>query len=179
MGDSKTSPFSFQNELLGNLRDTNTWEWVTYNPPQHAIFATTTAGLNATTDAWLAAQNATPDFVCINIGINDVTQGTSQATFETNLGQMLDKIHLRWPNARILVMRVWRQLFNSQCDTFDDVWIPNVLATRSPWAVVGPDERVFLKHTDNGVSRTTDGVHPNAEGYHQTALAWQAAIESL
>lgn len=179
MGDSKTSPFSFQNELLGNLRDTNIWETVVYNPPQLAIFATTTAGLNAATDSWLAAQNSTPDIVCLNIGVNDISAGTSQAVFESNLGALLDKVHARYPLTKILVMRPWRQNFNTQCDLFDNVYIPNVLSTRGDFASEGPDERVFLKHNDNGVSRTTDGVHPNDEGYHQTALAWQASIEAL
>jgi lysophospholipase L1-like esterase len=179
MGDSKTSAFGFQNELLGNLRESGTYERVVYNPPQLAIFATTTAGLNAATDAWLAAQNSTPDLVLLNIGINDISIGTTQATFESNLGSLLDKVHVRYPEARVLVMRPWRQNFNSQCDQMDNFWIPNVLSSRSSWAFLGPDERVFLKHNDNGASRTTDGVHPNIEGYHQTALAWQASIEAL
>lgn len=114
-------------------------------------------------------------FILINVGVNDIGV-TSQASFEASLGSLLDKIHAAWPTTRILVARVWKRGFDSQCDTMDNTWIPNVLATRGSFAAVGIDERVTIKGGDNGATNTTDGVHYSAAGNTAVALAWQSSM---
>ena len=47
---------------------------------------------------------------------------------------------------------------------------------RAAWAHLGPDERAFLENGDDGVTYTTEGVHPNAAGYALTAAQWQAVM---
>ncbi len=73
-------------------------------------------------------------------------------------------------------MRVWGRTFDAQCDLIDDTYIPNVLSSRGAFAAVGPDERIFLEHGDDGVTMTSDGIHPNATGYAETAAEWQTSM---
>ena len=143
------------------------------NPGDLATSGWGVADLAAAVDAWLAS-GPPRNFVLINIGVNNL--GTvSQATYESNLAYVLDAIHAKWPRCKPLVMRVWKRGFNSQSDTMDDTWIPNVLASRA-WSGLGGDERVFLKGADDGASETVDGIHPTTAGYTATAAAWKAAM---
>jgi hypothetical protein len=40
----------------------------------------------------------------------------------------------------------------------------------------GPNERLTLEAGDNGVTNTTDGIHPNAAGILANDAAWAAAM---
>lgn len=135
------------------------------------------ADLDNQANAWIAATTQEVPaflnkFVLINIGVNDIGV-TSQASFEASLGSLLDKIHTAWPTTHILVAKVWKRGFDSQCDTMDDTWIVNVLSGRSSFASAGPDERTVIKAGDNGAANTTDGVHYSTAGN----AAWAAALK--
>lgn len=124
-------------------------------------------------NADLAAAVGTPNFVCLNIGVNDIT---TNAAFYANYAYMLDKIHAKWPNAHIGCMRPWStqaamSVWNGMADA-----IGVVVAARSPWAVLGPDERVFLENGDNGATYTVDGIHPNHAGHVLTATQWKSVF---
>ncbi len=174
MGDSKTDFFGYQPTLLSNLDALGNWDRIDW-APELASPGWTSQSLFQQAPAWTAG-GLTPDFILVNIGINDAGI-TSQANYELWLGGALDTAHAKWPSAKLLVMRVWGQGHDAQCNAIDDVWIPDVLATRSPWATAGPDERVVLKDGDNGASRTIPpGIHPNTFGYALTAAAWQASM---
>lgn len=123
----------------------------------------------------LATRNHVPNYILVNVGANDASGGTAQATFEAAYGSFLDKLHVKWPNALIYCMRVWVRGFAAACNNIDNTWIPNVLATRS-WAFIGPDERVFLENSDDGATYTVDGIHPNRLGYILTASQWKTTL---
>lgn len=131
----------------------------------------TVASRKASIDADLALRTQTFKAVLINLGANDVGSMPAQATFETNLAYILDALHAKWPNARILVASSWRRGFDSESATLKS-WEANVLATRGPWAVAGPDEAVFIKQADDGASCTSDGTHWNSTCYQAEALEW-------
>ncbi len=174
LGDSKTSDnfFSFQSQLITILKNfTNT----VYEPTQLATSGWRASELNSATASWLSGVSNL-DRVMINVGINDIIQATSQATYESNLGQILDKIHAAFPSAKVYVERVWGRNRDAACNTMDDVWIPNALSTRASFAFVGGDERVYLKGSDDGASETTDGIHRTALGETLTAYALRAAL---
>jgi lysophospholipase L1-like esterase len=142
----------------------------------------TTANMLAVLTSDLAAAPAVdalgnqPRYVLVNATINDPSTSVDQATYESNLGQILDALHTKWSDARILVARYWSNTRTSgQLALFNDTYIPNVLASR-PWAAVGMDERTFLPGADNGATNTADGVHPNRTGYILTAAAWQTSM---
>ena len=132
------------------------------------------SGLNS----WLSARGYTPDFALIDIGINE-RNSPNAANFEMNLAYAIDQIHARWPNCRILVMKIWARGYDSFADTYATS-VDNVLSTRSAFASSPPglDERIWLKGADNGASETDAiGLHPNvAVGYPLMAAAWRAAM---
>lgn len=168
MGDSKSIAPGYSTELGMALN-------ATFAPARLIGGGWKASDLNAATDAWLSAATETPDFVLLNVGINDAAAHTSQATFESQLGQLLDKVHAKWADAKIFVMLVWGRGF-VDCEVIDSTYIPNVLATRGGFAFVGGDERIFLQGSDSGFTYTSDGIHPNAAGYSLTAQAWQEAM---
>jgi lysophospholipase L1-like esterase len=127
-------------------------------------------------DTELAAYDGTEGYtdILVNLGAGDVVSLPVEATWKTQFGYILDALHAKWPQARVFVMRVWRQGLDANCDTYAG-WIDDILASRS-WAQVGPDERVFLKQEDDGASRCPDGVHPNSLGYWWTAEEWRSIL---
>lgn len=114
------------------------------------------------------------DWLLLNLGANDFVAGTSQAAYETAMGQILDAAKVKWPNLQASVMRPWRRGYDAEAASMAG-WVSNVTSTRA-WAHVGPDEAVFLKGADDGATYTSDGVHPNAAGYALTATQWQTAM---
>lgn len=151
------------------------WSSVSESPTRLATAGWLTSQLNAALDAWITANaSADPHYILINIGVNDPPAGTSQMIFESNLADVLDKVHAAFPDARIFLAKVWRRNYDAQCDTLNDVWMENVKATRA-WVEDGPDERIVIKSFDDGQTYTSDGVHYNSAGDTVWALAWQQA----
>lgn len=189
IGDSKTrgenccvATVGYRTQLFDSLTATGNWRYVSAGGSAsvywNGVNAATSVSLSASLDAWLAGippQEQYPDFMLVNIGANDLTNGTSQANYEASMGSILDRLHTAWPTTQILVMRPWRRSFNTQADNMAG-WIATVLSTRGPWAAAGPDERIFLKAGDDGVTYTDDGIHPNSAGYTLTAAEWQAVM---
>jgi hypothetical protein len=181
MGDSKTTSTLWTTKLVNALRGISNWSSVTEVPARLATAGWNVGNLLTATDAWIAGAASAPNVVLINIGVNDVTAGTSQSDFETRLGSVLDKVHTAWPDAVIYVAKVWRgdqPSYPALCDTMNDVWMENVLGAR-PWATFGLDERLVIRDPDGGVTKTSDFVHYNSAGDTALASAWQALIEGL
>lgn len=116
-----------------------------------------------------------PRYCLLNFGSNDATVMPTEANFKANYGYIIDAMHAKWSSARIGLMRPWRRGYDTQCDTLA-TWIGDLQAARSAFTFLGPDERVFLKSSDNGVTYTGDGVHPNHAGYVLTAQQWQTSM---
>jgi lysophospholipase L1-like esterase len=115
-----------------------------------------------------------PRYCLLNFGANDASAMPEEAAFKTNYLYIIDALRAKWPNTRVGLMRAWKRNEDADCDTLAG-WIGDVVALRS-FCFLGPDERVFLKGSDNGVTYTTDGIHPNHAGYVLTAAQWQAAM---
>lgn len=132
----------------------------------------------ATIGAEIAALGYVPTmkWVLFNLGANDASALPAQAVWEADLATILDAMNAAWPSAKVYVMRPWRRGYAAECNSMA-TWIGNVLATRGAWAFVGPDERVFLENGDDGVTYTSDGIHPTImDGYNLTAAQWQAVL---
>lgn len=115
----------------------------------------------------------------VNVGANDTSlaadPATHEATWEANLGAILDAIHAKWPAARVYVMRPWARGAGVLADTIA-AWIAVVLASR-PWAANGPDERVWLAGVDDGALMTMDGVHYSfPDGHDECAAQWKTVL---
>lgn len=134
----------------------------------------TSAMMRALIDKDLTTLPSAPDWILVNLSINDA--GGVEATITADMNYILDAMHVKFPSARILLMRVWSSGAPSGgVSMLDDTIYPALVATR-PYCALGPDERVFLKGSDNGATYTADGIHPNHAGYVLTAAQWQTAM---
>ena len=85
-------------------------------------------------------------------------------------------MHTKWASAKIYCMRPWYLAYSAAADTCA-TWIAAVIAARSSFCYLGPDERVFLENGDGGATHIGgDGVHPNAAGYALTAAQWRSVL---
>lgn len=163
-------------DVVNTTGNTALWQ----DPARLAAGGWTLQDVKDNIDATLAAARTVPapDYVLINIGVNDVTGGTPDATtWKGNLAYVLDALKTKWASVQVGIEKVWRQGagYQAALDTLDDTYVPDVLASR-PWAFQGPDERIFLKNGDDGATYTTDGVHPNAAGYQLEAQEWATLL---
>jgi lysophospholipase L1-like esterase len=175
-GDSKTANDTWVANVANSLRaQSPAMGWYTKNAGAGGTTVATAAAAIATT---LAAMPATtePVRVLMNWGANDVAALPAEATWETNYLTIIDATLVKWPQARIYLMRPWRQSFDTESDTLA-TRIGHLVAARPASVFLGPDERVWLKGSDNGVSETTDGVHYNALGTALAAAAWTAVLQ--
>jgi lysophospholipase L1-like esterase len=149
-----------------------------------AVGATTAAYWATHIQAAIAAdQTACPQFVLVNLGVNDVgivglDLALTEAQFKADYATILDAIHAHWPSAMVGCASVWKRGAIYQ-DALDSVntWIAAVRADgRSAWTFAGPDEQVWLEGGDNGVTMTTDGVHYSTAGQTENAVQWKAAM---
>lgn len=111
-----------------------------------------------------------PAYIMCNLGINDVSGGTAEATFKASYLTVLDALHAKWPDAKVGLMKLYRPAGGT-----DNVnsWIDYVITQRPPFVSTGPDENTFLP------GHMADTVHPDATGYALTAAAWQTWMNAL
>jgi len=149
------------------------WE---IDPAALAVVGGRAVTLSTGVDAWIAAADRAPEWALVDIGINDLSApATSEADYKTQLAYTLDAIHAAWPSCKALVSKIWGRGFDAQADTMAG-WIDSVLATRSPWAAVGDDERVWMKGSDNGATMSSDGIHYSSAGNTEKAIRVRVAM---
>jgi lysophospholipase L1-like esterase len=140
----------------------------------------TVALMQASIDLWLIGCQQPPDYVVLDLGVNDVANGQGQvdpATWESNMGYIVDACHTKWPSAKVYQIQTWASSDNGQTNALDDTWKPAVIAAgRAAWCFLGPDERITLKGSDNGASETLDGTHPNRTGSTAMGAAIKTAL---
>lgn len=184
VGDSKSrgatcctsdeAGIGYRTALRSNLAALALWSVIDISSAVYAVDAQTAATAAAGIGAFLAGQTVTADYALVNLGSNDLAGLPAEATWKADYATVLDALHTKWPAAQVLVMRPWRRGSDTNADTLA-VWIADVISTRG-WAALGPDERGYLKAGDDGVTNTSDGLHPNAAGYALTATEWQTAM---
>ena len=174
MGDSKTDDDSWVYQLLASLMSGTGYEW-SESPTRFATTGWTTANLKTYIDANLASQTGRGDKVLINIGANDLASLPVEATWKSNMTSILDSIHTWNASALVYVAKPWSRGQTVNANTYAG-WINDVLATRSSFAFVGPDERVWLENGDDGATYTSDGAHYSAAGETECAAQWKTIL---
>jgi lysophospholipase L1-like esterase len=178
VGDSKTAgaigSLTTPTYAMWELRDRDRGKYFE-KPERVAISGQNTAEIKAVIDASLATRTDAPDVVLYNLGANDVLAMPTEAQWKADTLYIWDAYHTKWPNSQIWVMRPWRRNFGTECNTLA-TWIADVVALRGSFVHTGPDERVFLENGDNGITYTSDGVHPNTAGQFLSAKEWRIAI---
>ena len=164
--------------MLESLEADSPFTWLE-SPSRLARDGWTAALWAAQIDADLGSASGIPDFILVNLGSNDVgplEDPLVEAAWKADFAYILDALNTKYPNAQIYVMQVWRRYDNGDLTALNDTWIPAVLSTRSSWAGLAEDERVFLENGDNGVTYTSDGIHPNTAGNALTAAQWLSTL---
>lgn len=184
VGDSKTDatttdsprPFGVSGgypRLLCNSVEQGSTRGCYERPARIGVGGGTAVSIDAGMVGYLSTRNHIPDYITVAIGANDA--GVAQATFEAAFGSLLDKLHAKWANAHAYCSLPWVQGQDAAMDLIAG-YIANVVATRSSWAHIGPDERIVIEGGDDGATNTDDGVHPNRLGHIAWAAAWKTSM---
>lgn len=182
-GDSKTSSAaSIPNGWVAGLPATGAttvnaaWQVVDVGVSGRTV-ATTLSAINTMLAGMPAFPSSVFDLrVLINLGVNDITGGLPvEATWNANYLAILDAIHTKWPTAKVYLMRPWLQGFDTDADTVA-ARIALIIAARSSFVSNGPDERIWLKGSDNGVTNTVDGTHYSQAGNAACVVQWAAVL---
>lgn len=188
VGDSKSTYDYLQSQLVQEF-DSRFTNHVLFSssPPRDAVSGRSVGSYRLSVDASLLARtNYTPDYVLLNLGVNDVNGDSYDVgdgtTWKTNLAYILDSIHAQWTNVQIYQMRVWKansfgSNYTAKLNLIDDTLIPQVHSNRA-WCHLGPDERIFLQDSDGGLTMMVqpEGIHPNTAGQAATALNWKLTL---
>ena len=169
---------------MGDSKSTATWQpYFSTNTNRNQALQLATSGHKlADRAATIVADligNPTTEIthVFCNYGANDVMAMPAEATWIANYQLILDTIHTRWPNAHVYITRAWRRGKLTDCNTLAG-WIDTIVASRSTFVHLGDDERVWMENGDDGVTYTSDGIHPNAAGY-ALAAAQKESVSGL
>jgi lysophospholipase L1-like esterase len=148
-------------------------------PVPYAAGGWTTQNVKDGIDAALAAYTDTPVYIIINLGANDVSGGDPGVTWKNNTDYIVDACHTKYPGAIVYLTKIWRRNTGSQAanialiNTSIDELVAD--ANHASWLRVGVNEGDFLPGGDDGVTNTSDGVHPNAAG----CTLWAAAMKAV
>lgn len=167
LGDSKTTA-AWQAPLLASVIAASGVAWSSID---NGWAGATVTSYAASIAARLAPYNPVnpPSFEALcNFGANDVSALPSEAAWKASYLAIVDAITAKWPQAKVRITKPWRRGYATQCNTLAG-WIDDIVAARPGVAFVGDDERVWLENGDNGTTRTSDGVHPNAAGHAEKA----------
>lgn len=175
LGDSKTPVVVpvWQAALVELLRVNAGVRFTFYSG---GVAGSTVATAASSIGAILAAAPATGvEEVLCNWGANDAGALPAEATWKANYTTILDAINARWPAAKVRLTKPWRRGYAAACDSMA-TWLDAVVAARSAFAYVADDERGWLENGDDGVTRTTDGVHYNSVGNTVKAAQMRTAM---
>ena len=171
-GDSKTATCTWPEIMMHNIEDDN--DIGCYHLPlKHGAGGSGVTWWNLNIASILSARNNAPDYVCLNLGVNDVDYVDKDA-WELAYLQLCDTIHTKWPNAKIYCMLVWFRNNLAKCNVIN-AHIVSAISKRS-FMYEGPDERIWLEGGDDGATMTSDGTHYSAAGEIEAAAQWQAAL---
>lgn len=162
---------SIVNPWLGRLAFSIPGTWAIEDV---AVSGTTAAYWASNITSKLATAVHTPHSVLFNIGANDLGTGVTEAAWIANVGAVIDAVAAKWPGVLFYIMRPWKRGQDAAADTMAG-WINSVVAAKAT-ARLGPDERVWLKNGDDGVTYSGDGIHYNNAGETVCAAQWKSTL---
>jgi len=148
-------------------------------------------GLDNMINGWLALHtpNTEHDTIFlfpVNIGSNDLADGTTESSFKTSYASVLNKILAVYPRAIFFLTYPARRGFNTEGAAMK-TWIQAIIsdfAISDPDHVfAGDDELVWFENGDDFATYSDDGIHQNAagqiEGEAQKEVIIKAYLTSL
>ncbi len=123
------------------------------------------------------AMSTLPNIVLLMAGTNDVYAASGQATMNTRLGSLIDKVVAAAPDALVVVATLTplsNASWNTTANTYDGQ-IPAVVQARASQG----KHVVLVDMSKMPVANLSDGIHPNDTGYAYMANIWYAAIKNV
>lgn len=139
-----------------------------------AQYATDIAARVVTAGTLLPVGRTAYTYIFVNLGANDVVAIPAEATWLANYRTLIAGYHAIYPNAAIYLVKPWRRSYGTECNTL--ATRIDTLAAEETHVYVGIDERTVIENGDDGVTMTSDGIHPNAAGWAASATAWIAVL---
>lgn len=132
--------------------------------------------IRANIDTYIA--NARPDVTLLMIGTNDVLQNYNMASAPDRLQDLVRRLCIDRPNARIVVSTIPpRPGLDSRVNTYNSALPGVVAATQSTGCSTSYfDMNSYLTASDIS---TSDYTHPTMAGYDKMALAWYPYVSHL
>jgi lysophospholipase L1-like esterase len=163
LGDSKSAGTVYPSYMFTLLNAATGKSW-RESLPRLATGGWGIADLQTSVVANIASVTPSPQYAIINIGVNDGSPAISENDYKTYMQSILTLVHDQFPLCPIYLTRIWLRLggdFPGNIAT----WIADLVALNS-FAHLGADERIYLENSDDGVTYTSDGIHPtDPEGY--------------
>jgi lysophospholipase L1-like esterase len=122
--------------------------------------------IRAGVDGWL--MEARPDLIILGVGVNDLDRGSDPTGAADQLAELVDRIHARQPQARILLVG----LIPTTGGLRDQVAVYNARA-----AALGRPWVRYVSAPALEAGEMADRVHPNDAGYRRLGDAIHVALD--
>jgi lysophospholipase L1-like esterase len=131
-----------------------------------------------------AIANYHPDIVLLMIGTNDINGNIDVAAAPTRLGNLIDDITMRAPNALVVVatiIPIANDGTNQKVKTYDDALggVVNSRASAGKHVVLLDNYAAFSKDPSYRTTLMFDYLHPNDAGYAVLGQSFYGAISAL
>lgn len=118
-----------------------------------------------------------PDVILLHIGTNDIRQGETNASTETDIRTIITQARKARPRVTVLLAQLIPMTgFTSQVNDLNQR-IANVASSMTT-----ASSKIVLVDQNTGYSSTTDnydGIHPNEGGYTKMADRWYAGLQTV
>lgn len=174
-GDSKTNFNDYWPTLLLSALKTETADVWRERCKRFAVAGYTAAQLLTVLQASLSSAIGEPEAVLLNVGANDQSGGTIEATFKTALTGIINAYRTQFPDTPVYVAFPWRNdVATPTSPATLKTWIQAVIATYPSGVFAGHDETVWF--ANNIATYSADGAHYNAAGSVEVVNQWLAVL---
>lgn len=174
-GDSKATDNDYWINEIGAMLTENDNAYWREEPARVGLSGQTTAALNTELSTNFPSYTDAPEHVFVNVGANDLSQGTGESTFKTALRGVIDALQGDWPNAKIWLTKPYREDVATPTSPATLAgWIDAVVAEYGANVTVGNDETGWFA---TGIATySSDNVHYNNAGHVEAVNQWEAAL---
>jgi lysophospholipase L1-like esterase len=116
-----------------------------------------------------------PDVVLLHIGTNDINQGQSNTSTETEIRGIIDNLRSVVPNVKILLAQIIPYTVNQSAVADLNNRIANIVTSKTTGQ--SPITKVD-QNTGFNTANLWDGIHPNATGEQFMADRWYPALQA-
>jgi hypothetical protein len=107
---------------------------------------------------------------------HDAVTGADEAAYKAAYVTIIDALHAKDDDAKIYLASPWKRGFDTSAALWKS-WNADLVALYPGICVVGVDESIVIKGSDDGATMTVDGIHYSVSGSAAMSAAWKAIIQ--